>query len=190
MTPSRVEKRYAPRRDDKMAELRKVGNRNQPWSSIWMKITLYQDNRFGKKISLSRRWRMLIIYVGDMVVGREHSKGKSHKKVYGLVLKLHFILIHLNYICFQDMLTVLFHVQVADGYADHAFWGRPEHMTMERPSFSLGTGNPGSDLAGETAAALAAASMAFRDTGIQKVLPFFHDKNIADVSPADIRRDF
>ena len=80
------------------------------------------------------------------------------------------------HLCFQDVLTVLFNVQVADGYADHAFWGRPEHMTMDRPSFSLGSGNPGSDLAGETAAALAAASMAFRDTGTQDVLSLFHEK--------------
>jgi len=55
------------------------------------------------------------------------------------------------------------YAQVGDGHADHAFWGRPEHMTMARPSFALDTGKPGSDLAGETAAALAAASMVFED---------------------------
>ena len=62
---------------------------------------------------------------------------------------------------------VLFYtfLQVADGYADHAFWGRPEHMTMFRPSMKLEPWAPGSDLAGEMAAALAASSMAFRDTG-------------------------
>ncbi|KAK7072703.1 hypothetical protein SK128_023021 [Halocaridina rubra] len=51
--------------------------------------------------------------------------------------------------------------QVGDGYADHGFWGRPEDMTMARPSFKIDSNAPGSDLAGETAAALAAASMVF-----------------------------
>ena len=37
-------------------------------------------------------------------------------------------------------------------------------MTTYRPSFSVTDGTPGSDLTGETAAALAAGSMAFRDT--------------------------
>merc|ERR1712002_653595 len=53
--------------------------------------------------------------------------------------------------------------QVGDGYADHAYWGRPEQMTMARPSFKIDNNNPGSDLAGETAAALAAASIVFKD---------------------------
>ncbi|XP_068216077.1 endoglucanase E-4-like [Palaemon carinicauda] len=52
--------------------------------------------------------------------------------------------------------------QVGDGYADHAYWGRPEEMTMARPAFKITTGAPGSDLAGEAAAALAAASIVFK----------------------------
>jgi len=35
-------------------------------------------------------------------------------------------------------------------------------MTMARPAFALTTSKPGSDLAGETAAALAAASILFK----------------------------
>ena len=35
-------------------------------------------------------------------------------------------------------------------------------MTMARPAFSITTSKPGSDLAGETAAALAAASILFK----------------------------
>ena len=58
-----------------------------------------------------------------------------------------------------------FYAQVADGYADHAEWTRPESMTTYRPSFSVTDAAPGSDVAGETAAAFAAGSMAFRDTG-------------------------
>ena len=53
--------------------------------------------------------------------------------------------------------------KVGDGDADHAEWDRIETMTIPRPSYKLDASNPGSDLAGETAAALAAASMVFAD---------------------------
>ena len=52
--------------------------------------------------------------------------------------------------------------QVGDGNLDHAFWGAPEAMTMERPAFKVDAANPGSELTGENAAALASASIAFR----------------------------
>ncbi|RMX51380.1 hypothetical protein pdam_00011347, partial [Pocillopora damicornis] len=55
-----------------------------------------------------------------------------------------------------------FYGQVGDGDLDHAFWGRPEDMTMRRPAWKITPQNPGSDLAAETAAALAAASIAFK----------------------------
>src|SRR5262245_4975714 len=54
--------------------------------------------------------------------------------------------------------------QVGAGNTDHAWWGPAEVMQMARPAFRVTTSCPGSDLAGETAAALAAASMAFRPT--------------------------
>ncbi|HEY6125391.1 MAG TPA: glycoside hydrolase family 9 protein, partial [Steroidobacteraceae bacterium] len=54
--------------------------------------------------------------------------------------------------------------QVGNGGADHAWWGPAEVMQMARPSYRVTTTCPGSDLAGETAAALAAASIAFRPT--------------------------
>jgi hypothetical protein len=38
-------------------------------------------------------------------------------------------------------------------------------MTMNRPSFKITQNGPGSDLAGETAAALAAASMVYKNMG-------------------------
>jgi len=53
--------------------------------------------------------------------------------------------------------------QVGQGSVDHAYWGRPEDMTMQRPSYKIDTSRPGSDLAGETAAALAAASIVFKN---------------------------
>ena len=52
--------------------------------------------------------------------------------------------------------------QVGDGNIDHSWVGRPEDMTMARPSAKIDAENPGSDLAGETAAALAATSIVFR----------------------------
>ena len=51
--------------------------------------------------------------------------------------------------------------QVGNGSADHAWWGSAEVMPMARPSYKIDAANPGSDLAGETAAALAAISMVF-----------------------------
>ena len=56
----------------------------------------------------------------------------------------------------------VFYGQVGDGNKDHAYWGRPEDMTMARPSYSITENSPGSELAAETAAALAAASIVFR----------------------------
>jgi len=54
--------------------------------------------------------------------------------------------------------------QIGTGGADHSWWGPAEVMQMARPSFKVDSAHPGSDLAGETAAALAAASIAFRPT--------------------------
>ncbi|HEY8344237.1 MAG TPA: glycoside hydrolase family 48 protein [Bacillota bacterium] len=54
--------------------------------------------------------------------------------------------------------------QVGNGGQDHAWWGPAEVMQMRRPAYKIDAANPGSDLAGETAAALAAASLIFRET--------------------------
>lgn len=56
----------------------------------------------------------------------------------------------------------VFYGQVGRGDLDHAFWGPPESMTMERPAFRIDADHPGSELAGEAAAALAAASILFQ----------------------------
>ena len=63
----------------------------------------------------------------------------------------------------MTMMTVILQVGKVD--LDHSYWGRPEDMTMDRPVYKLTTSRPGSDLAGETAAAFAAGYLAFRDTG-------------------------
>ncbi len=54
--------------------------------------------------------------------------------------------------------------QVGDGSSDHAFWGPAEVMQMARPAYKIDASCPGSDLAGETAAAMAASSLVFQST--------------------------
>ncbi|KUP96720.1 glycoside hydrolase family 9 protein [Thermobifida cellulosilytica] len=55
------------------------------------------------------------------------------------------------------------YVQVGDGDADHKWWGPAEVMPMERPSFKVDPSCPGSEVAAETAAAMAASSIVFAD---------------------------
>jgi hypothetical protein len=59
--------------------------------------------------------------------------------------------------------------QVGIGSKDHAWWGPAEVAHLDdqagqRPSYKIDTSCGGSDLAGETAAAMAASSMVFRST--------------------------
>lgn len=55
-------------------------------------------------------------------------------------------------------------MQVGDPTKDHKCWMRPEDGTLLRPSLKLDPTLPGSEVAAETAAAMAAASMVFRAT--------------------------
>lgn len=52
-------------------------------------------------------------------------------------------------------------MQVGDANADHKCWQRAEDINTQ-PIFKVTPKNPGSEVAGETAAALAAASVVFR----------------------------
>ncbi|XP_059655367.1 endoglucanase 8-like [Cornus florida] len=54
------------------------------------------------------------------------------------------------------------YVQVGDPYSDHNCWERPEDMDTLRSVYKIDRAHPGSDVAGETAAALAAGSIVFR----------------------------
>ncbi|XP_021805117.1 endoglucanase 17 [Prunus avium] len=54
------------------------------------------------------------------------------------------------------------YVQVGDANKDHACWERPEDMDTPRSVFKIDQNTPGSEVAAETAAALAAASLVFR----------------------------
>ncbi|KAG6519396.1 hypothetical protein ZIOFF_022889 [Zingiber officinale] len=58
----------------------------------------------------------------------------------------------------------LLYVEVGDGNSDHACWQRPEDMTTPRTVYKIDEANHGSDVAAETAAALAAASIAFKSS--------------------------
>ncbi|RWW88649.1 hypothetical protein BHE74_00002467, partial [Ensete ventricosum] len=54
--------------------------------------------------------------------------------------------------------------EVGDGDTDHYCWQRPEDMTTSRKAYKIDPDRPGSEVAGETAAAMAAASLVFRET--------------------------
>ena len=60
----------------------------------------------------------------------------------------------------------VYYYQVGDGNADHSWWGPAEAVEtrMNRPSYCVTSSNPGSCVTGETAAALATASIVFKDT--------------------------
>nr|MDH3176806.1 glycoside hydrolase family 9 protein [Bacillus pumilus] len=57
-----------------------------------------------------------------------------------------------------------FWAQVGDGNADHAWWGPAEVMPMSRPTFKIDENCPGTEVAAQTAAALAAGSIIFKET--------------------------
>ncbi|KAL2651512.1 hypothetical protein R1flu_019640 [Riccia fluitans] len=54
--------------------------------------------------------------------------------------------------------------EVGDGTSDHECWMRAEDMTTSRQAYKLDVNHPGSEVAGETAAAMAAASIVFKYT--------------------------
>ena len=61
--------------------------------------------------------------------------------------------------CFIDSAS-----QVSTSAIDDAYWGRPEDYKRQRPSFKIDRHHPGSDLAAEVAAAMAATAMVFKKT--------------------------
>ncbi|KAJ9186466.1 hypothetical protein P3X46_002036 [Hevea brasiliensis] len=54
------------------------------------------------------------------------------------------------------------YIQVGDPKTDHGCWDRPEDMTEKRPLTQVNTSSPGTDVAAETAAAMASASLVFK----------------------------
>ncbi|WP_010242977.1 glycoside hydrolase family 9 protein [Acetivibrio cellulolyticus] len=78
--------------------------------------------------------------------------------------------------------TAQFYGQVGKGSDDHSFWGSPEVMTMPRPAYSISPEKPGSELAAETAAAMAASSIVFK--------PYDEDYSNTLLTNAKILYDF
>uniref|UniRef100_A0A2P2IPS7 Endoglucanase n=1 Tax=Rhizophora mucronata TaxID=61149 RepID=A0A2P2IPS7_RHIMU len=56
------------------------------------------------------------------------------------------------------------YIQVGDPVVDHNCWNRPEDMTEKRPLTQVNTSFPGTEVAAETAAAMASASLVFKKT--------------------------
>lgn len=54
-------------------------------------------------------------------------------------------------------------LKVGDPGLDHKCWERPETMTERRPVTQVNTSFPGTEVAAETAAALASASLVFKE---------------------------
>lgn len=61
---------------------------------------------------------------------------------------------------------------MGDANKDHACWERPEDMDTPRTVFKIDSSSPGTEVAAETAAALASASLVFRrsDPSYSKLL--------------------
>jgi len=70
---------------------------------------------------------------------------------------------HDNFILKHVPLHINTVLKVGDGYADHGYWGRPENMNMARPAYKVNAGCHGSDVAGDTAAAMASGYLVFKD---------------------------
>jgi endoglucanase len=69
-----------------------------------------------------------------------------------------------DFIIKQHVAPHVLYGQEGNGGTDHAWWGSVEVNPTARPSYKIDESCPGSDLAGEDAAALAAASIAFKPT--------------------------
>jgi hypothetical protein len=60
--------------------------------------------------------------------------------------------------------------QVGDAGADHGFWGPPELMTMDRPTFTCDSTNKCSEVAGGMAAAMASGAILFKNDATYSAL--------------------
>lgn len=75
-------------------------------------------------------------------------------------------------------------VQVGDPNLDHKCWERPEDMDTPRNVYKVTTKNPGSDVAAETAAALASASIVFKNSD-----PSYSSKLLQTAMEVSLPRD-
>nr|GMC50316.1 endoglucanase 2-like [Ipomoea batatas] len=56
------------------------------------------------------------------------------------------------------------YIQVGDPKSDHKCWEKPESITKARPLIQVNTSAPGTEVAAETSAAMAAASLVFKSS--------------------------
>lgn len=66
----------------------------------------------------------------------------------------------------KKITITLYLLKVGDPTADHNCWERPEDMDTPRTIYSIGIQNPGSEVSGETAAAMAVASIVFQTSDL------------------------
>ena len=91
------------------------------------------------------------------------------------------------------------YVQVGNGQIDHTYWLPPEYITYKYPSYQVNAVNPGTEVSAETAAALAAASILFKEVDSSysetllkhaKEIYDFADKYRGDYTKAVPAQDF
>ncbi|KAJ6412029.1 hypothetical protein OIU84_005160 [Salix udensis] len=70
------------------------------------------------------------------------------------------------------------YIQVGDPNTDHGCWDRPEKITKERPLTQVNTSFPGADVAAETAAAMASASLVFKSDSAYSSTLLRHAKEL------------
>ncbi|KAH8509574.1 hypothetical protein Peur_051364 [Populus x canadensis] len=70
------------------------------------------------------------------------------------------------------------YIQVGDPDTDHGCWDRPEDMTEKRPLTQVNTSFPGTDVAAETAAAMASASLVFKSDSTYSSTLLRHAKEL------------
>ncbi|CAF1912573.1 endoglucanase 10-like [Brassica napus] len=79
------------------------------------------------------------------------------------------------------------YIQVGDPKVDHPCWERPETMKGKRPLIKVDADTPGTEVAAETAAAMASASLVFKDSDPQYSATLLkHAKQLFDF--ADTKR--
>jgi endoglucanase len=62
------------------------------------------------------------------------------------------------------LIVCLLQLKVGDPVQDHQCWIRPENMQTPRTVLKIDENTPGTEIAAETAAAMAASSIVFRST--------------------------
>jgi len=69
-----------------------------------------------------------------------------------------------DYLMKEHPSSNVLYVQVGNARIDHKCWERPENMNEKRPTLKVDASSPGSDVAAETTATMASASLVFRNT--------------------------